>query len=74
MSGAAWALQQAIYTALTANAAVASACGGRVFDAVPRDCTFPYVVIGEAEESDAGSGTSEHRLALHLWSHGGGTR
>jgi hypothetical protein len=74
MSGAAWALQQAVYTALTANAAVTSLCGGRVFDAVPRGSAFPYLVIGEAEESDAGAGASEHMLSLHLWSRGGGTR
>ena len=74
MSGAAWALQQAIYAALTANAAVTALCGGRVFDAVPRGSAFPYVVIGEAEERDAGTGASEHRLALHLWSRGGGSR
>ena len=74
MSGAAWALQQALYAALTANTAVTSLCGGRVFDAVPRDCPFPYVVIGEADERDAGAGASEHKLVLHLWSRGGGTR
>jgi len=74
MSGAAWALQQAIYAALMANGAVTVLCGGRVFDALPRDPRFPYVVIGEADERDAGAGASEHRLALHLWSRGGGAR
>jgi len=36
--------------ALMANGAVTALSGGRVFDAVPRDPRFPYVVIGEADE------------------------
>jgi len=73
MSAAAWTLQQAIYAALMANGGVTALSGGRVFDAVPRDPSFPYVVIGEADERDAGAGASEHHLALHLWSRSGGT-
>ena len=74
MTSAAWALQQAVFAALAADHTLTNLCNGRVFDAVPRGAAFPYVVIGEAEEQDAGSATSEHTLSLHLWSRGNGTR
>ena len=74
MTSAAWALQQAVYAALVADHTLSTLCNGRVFDAVPRGAAFPYVVIGEAEEQDAGSPASEHTLSLHLWSRGNGSR
>ena len=74
MTSAAWALQQAVFAALVADHTLTTLCNGRIFDAVPRGATFPYIVIGEAEEQDAGSPASEHTLSLHLWSRGNGTR
>lgn len=74
MTGAAWALQRAVYPALAADSTVTALCGGRLYDAVPREAAFPYAVIGEAEERDAGGGVIEHTLSLHLWSRGGGAR
>jgi len=74
MTGAAWALQQAVFAALVADHTLTTLCGGRVFDAVPRGAAFPYVVLGEAEEQDAGSPASTHTLSLHLWSRGNGSR
>jgi hypothetical protein len=74
MTSAAWALQQAVFAALTADHTLTTLCNGRVFDAVPRGTAFPYVVIGEAEEQDGGSPATEHTLSLHLWSRGNGTR
>ncbi len=74
MTAAAWALQQAVFAALIADHTLATLCNGRIFDAVPRGAAFPYVVIGEAKEQDAGSPASEHTLSLHLWSRGNGTR
>lgn len=70
---AAWALQKAVYAALASDAALAVFCGGRVFDAVPKNAAFPYVVIGEAEERDGGS-IATHALSLHLWSRSHGAR
>jgi hypothetical protein len=70
---AAWALQKAVYAALTADAALTALCSGRVFDAVPKKAAFPYVVIGEAEERDGG-GIVTHALSLHLWSRANGAR
>jgi hypothetical protein len=73
MTAASWALQKAVYAALTADPALVALCGGRVFDAVPKNAAIPYVVIGEAEERDGGS-VIRHALALHLWSRAGGAR
>lgn len=73
MTAASWALQKAVYTALTADAALTALCSGRVFDAVPKSAAFPYVVIGEAEERDGGSIVT-HALTLHLWSRASGAR
>jgi hypothetical protein len=79
MSDANWALQQAIFAELSANAEVQGALGDppRLYDAVPRDAAFPYAVIGDGQENDWSTATeagSEHVLAIHVWSRGGGHR
>jgi hypothetical protein len=74
---AAWALQQAVFAALSADVAVQAAVAGRIFDAVPETAALPYIVLGEASEtsetSTAEAGSS-HTLSLHIWSRNGGTR
>lgn len=79
MSDANWALQQAVFAELSTNADVQSVLGNpaRLFDAVPRDAVFPYAVLGDGQETDWSTATeqgSEHILALHVWSRGGGHR
>ena len=77
MTDAAWALQQAVFAALVASQPVHDIAGDRVFDAVPRGAAFPYIVVGDASETDAGTATeqgSEHRLEIRVWSRGGGMR
>jgi len=79
MSDASWALQQAVYAELSANAEVQAVLGAspRLYDAVPRDAVFPYAVLGDGQENDAstvGGQGSEHILAIHIWSRGGGHR
>ena len=79
MSSASWALQQAVFAALTLSDAVKSLTGDppRVFDAVPRDAVFPYIVVGDDSETNAGTATdagSEHVLAVHVWSRAGGRK
>ena len=77
MTSASWAVQQAVYAMLSADAAVRDIAGDRVFDAVPRGAAFPYIVIGDAAETDASTATeqaSEHSLEIRVWSRGGGTR
>ena len=51
---ASWALQQAVFAALGADADVKAALGDppRIFDAVPRDAAFPFAVIGDDAQSD----------------------
>ena len=75
MSSASWALQQAVFAALTASEAVKSAAGTRVFDAVPRQAAFPYIVVGDGGETNWDTATeagSQHSLAVHVWSRAGG--
>lgn len=79
MSDANWALQQAVFAELSANAEVQTVLGDnpRLYDAVPRDAVFPYAVLGDGQENDASTATergSEHILAIHVWSRGGGHR
>jgi len=74
---AAWALQQAVFAALTGSAAVQSAVWGRIFDAVPETAALPYIVLGEAGERDNATATeagTSHTLDIHIWSRSGGTR
>ncbi|MDE2182887.1 MAG: DUF3168 domain-containing protein [Alphaproteobacteria bacterium] len=77
MTPASWALQQAVFAVLATSAAVRALAGERVFDAVPRGAAFPYVVLGDAVETAAGTATddaSEHRLVVRAWSRAGGHR
>jgi hypothetical protein len=75
MTSASWALQQAVFATLSADSAVHSLAG--IFDAVPRNAAFPYIVVGEAAETPQNSADgdlSEHTLQIHIWSRGGGHR
>lgn len=72
MSPSSWALQQALFAALTASPTVQDVLGARIFDAVPSSAPFPYLVLGEGEEEDRGGGLTRHRLRLQLWSRGAG--
>jgi len=77
MTSASWALQQAVFAALSADSGVQAVAGERIFDAVPRGAAFPYIVVGEATEKQTGAtggDLSEHALAIHIWSRGGGHR
>jgi hypothetical protein len=74
-----WALQQAVFAALSVSDEIKSVAGDppRVFDAVPRDAAFPYIVVGEDGESNWDTATeagSEHTLAIHIWSRAGGRK
>lgn len=74
---ASWALQQAVFAALAANAGVQAVLGNppRLYDAVPRAAAFPFAVVGDDQQSDWSTkteGGSEHRFAIRIWSRGGG--
>ncbi len=74
---ASFALQQAVFAVLAADAGVTSALADppRLYDAVPPEAAFPYAVLGDDAETawDTATDTgSEHRFALDIWSRGGG--
>ncbi len=68
-----WPLQQALHAALTGDAELQAFLGNpaRVFDQVPQDSDFPYLVIGEDTTGAFDTKTEdgmEHRLTIHSWS------
>jgi hypothetical protein len=76
---AAWALQQAVFAALAADAGVIALLGSppRLFDEVPRDAAMPYAVIGEATESEWNTATDKGAslvFTVTVWSRGAGFR
>ena len=71
MTGAALALQKAVYAALTADPGVGALIGDRIYDIAPREAVFPYATVGRMTQTDWSTGTedgAEHRLALDVWS------
>lgn len=61
-----WPIQQAIYTALTANPQTYP-----VFDATPQDQAPPYIVIGESfneSDLDIDVESSSATINIHGWS------
>jgi hypothetical protein len=71
----AFALHKAVFGTLAAAAPLTNIVGTRIFDAPPRDATFPYVTLGETSSADWSTSTedgTEHRLTLHAWSRAGG--
>ncbi|MDX0973537.1 DUF3168 domain-containing protein [Sinorhizobium medicae] len=51
MSSPSYELQVAIVSRLKATAAVTALIGQRVYDSVPPDAAFPYVTVGEGDET-----------------------
>lgn len=65
-----WALQQAVFAALTADSGVSAALAG-VYDAPPRGAALPYAVIGDATETDWSTKTDAGTAAaftVTIWS------
>ena len=68
-----WALQAAVHTALAGDATLQGLIGNpaRVYDHVPQDSVFPYVVTGEARAKPFDTATTDGMavdLAIHTWS------
>lgn len=65
-----WNTQVAIYQRLTSYAPLAAFVDDRVYDDVPQDSTYPYVVIGEEDSTeyndDVNTG-ADSDLAIHVW-------
>lgn len=68
-----WPLQQTVHTALSGDVTLQGFLGNpaRIYDHVPQDATFPYLVMGEATAGAFDTKTEdgmEQRLSLHIWS------
>jgi hypothetical protein len=64
-------VQGAMFARIKADAALNTAIGGRVYDDVPENAAYPYVVFGEGVETpDNEVAAYESRVAatLHVWS------
>lgn len=62
------AIQAAIVAALKTATAVA---GGRVYDSVPAEPTFPYVTVGDGDtvgDDNSCFESSEVNIPVHIWS------
>lgn len=69
-------LQKAVMAALLQDGPLASLLGAhRVFDSVPYNQPFPFIVAGEITSTDWDTGSErgfEHTFVLHIWSRSGG--
>jgi hypothetical protein len=79
MSEPSFALQQAIVTALSADAGVKALLGDppRLYDDVPRKSAFPYATLGEGELQPWDTASERgfaHALMFHVWSRYGGRK
>ena len=66
-------VQVALIAALTAVAAddLTALVGARVFNDVPKDAAYPFLVVGYGDEEEAGTSDSaeiEHRAEVQIWS------
>ena len=65
-------LQRVIVATLKADPGVNALIAGRVYDRVPAPVTFPYVVVGDDQVSQAHAqcleGSTEVFSSLHAWS------
>src|SRR5947207_15725984 len=76
---AAWALQQAVFAALSGNENIKDIVDDppRIYDTVPRGAGFPYIVIGDDRQSNLSTATdkaSEHQLSVHVYSRAAGRK
>jgi len=65
MTAAGWELQQAIFARLDLQLTET------VYDHVPQNAPFPYVVVGDSTATAWGAGDldgEQHALSVHIWS------
>lgn len=77
MRSISFALQQAVFAALSASSDLQALIGNppRLFDHVPRDSALPYVVLGDGSETDWSTATedgTEHMVQTDVWSRSAG--
>jgi hypothetical protein len=74
-----WELQKTVYSALT-GASITDYAGNAitgVFDDLPENTSYPYIVIGEETAIDTSAKDKdifEHTLTIHIWSQYRGRR
>ena len=72
-----WDLQKAIYSTLNGSVTGMGGASVSVYDDIPENTSYPYVVIGEETTANNGSVTLdgvEHTLTIHAWSQYRGRR
>jgi len=78
MTDPGWALQTAVYGALTTNAALTAELGGaHIYDHVPRKTPTPYVTFAQSVVRDWSAGTQvahEHTFTLQVWANATGRK
>jgi len=65
------AIQTAIYGVLNGDSTLTSTLGAGVYDEVPEDASYPYVVVGEAYETPDNAHDRYGRdtmVTIHTWS------
>jgi hypothetical protein len=72
------ALQQAVFSHLAADTALAALLGGvKVYDRPPDGAAMPYVTLGATRAFNADTASEkaqEHLFTLHAWSPAGGRK
>lgn len=72
-----WEIQVAVLARLAAYGPLAAFVSGRIYDDVPQNAPFPYVVIGEADsipfDDDVNDG-EDTDLTIHVWSRSAGRK
>jgi hypothetical protein len=78
MSTATQEAQSAIYRVLSTDPVLATQYGAEVYDDVPDNATFPYVVLGEWTETDVPSDFRtigrNSTVTIHIWSRASGMK
>jgi hypothetical protein len=78
MTDPGWALQTAVYGALTTNTELLAALGGpHIYDHVPRKTPPPYVTFAQSTVRDWSSGSQaahEHTMTLNVWTSASGRK
>lgn len=72
-----WELQKALFSTLNGSVTGMESASVSVYDDVPENTAYPYVVIGEESTSNNGSKDLdglEHTITLHIWSQYRGRR
>lgn len=77
MSLHSWELQKALFSTLNGSVTGIDSANVPVYDDVPENTAYPYVILGEETTANNGSKTLdgvEHTVTMHAWSQYRGRR